>query len=393
MTARTCIVGGCGHVGLPLGIALARAGHDVTLVDASEDRVRDVASGHLPFLEEGADSLLPGLLASGRLRATTSDAAIGESDVAILTIGTPVDEYLDPETGTFDRSLDLVLDRVRAGQLVVLRSTVFPGTTERVARRAEERGLSVDVAYCPERIAQGRALVELPSLPQLCAGVTPDATRRASELFASLGASIIEITPLEAELAKLFANAYRYLNFAISNQFYMIAQRFGADFHRIHAAATKDYPRLAGFAGAGFAGGPCLLKDTMQLAAFNHADFALGQAAMMVNEGLPAFVVERLASRRDLASQTVGILGMAFKGDSDDTRDSLAFKLRKILRLRCRRVLCTDPHVRAGDLASLETVLAESDVLVVGACHAEYRDLEPRQPVVDVFGFMRRARA
>ena len=175
--------------------------------------------------------------------------------------------------------------------------------------------------------------------------MTPAACRRAAEFFAELGVRVIELRPIEAELAKLFTNSYRYINFAISNQFYMMAERFGADFMRIHAAVTADYPRMAGFARSGFTGGPCLLKDTMQLASFNHNVFALGQTAMMVNEGLPSFLVERLKATRDLARETVGILGMAFKGECDDPRSSLAYKLRKILTIQCRRVLCTDPYI------------------------------------------------
>jgi len=281
-----------------------------------------------------------------------------------------------------------VFEDMHDGQLLVLRSTVFPGVTTRLARLAAERSLNIDIAYCPERIAQGFALKELSELPQIVGGVTARAAERASVLFAALGGKIIKVQPIEAELAKLFANAYRYINFAISNQFYMIAQKYAADFDRIHAAITEDYPRMKSFAKAGFAGGPCLFKDTMQLGAFNHHSFGLGQAAMTINEGLPAVLVE--ACKRDvaLADKTVGILGMAFKGNSDDARSSLAYKLRKLLVLECHRVLCTDPFIHDPDFLPLETVLAEADVLFVGACHDVYRTLRPTQHVVDVFGFL-----
>jgi UDP-N-acetyl-D-mannosaminuronic acid dehydrogenase len=158
---------------------------------------------------------------------------------------------------------------------------------------------------------------------------------------------------------------------------------------RIHAAVTADYPRMAGFARSGFTGGPCLLKDTMQLASFNHNLFALGQTAMMVNEGLPSFIVERLRSMRNLAEETVGILGMAFKGQCDDPRSSLAYKLRKILTIQCRRVLCTDPYISDPEFVPLERALEESDVLILGACHEVYRRAKIDKPVVDVFGFLR----
>jgi UDP-N-acetyl-D-mannosaminuronic acid dehydrogenase len=388
MSATICIVGGCGHVGLPLGIALCNAGAQVTLVDLNGERVRQVAAGCMPFLERGAEEALPRALASGRLRVTTAPEAISENEAVVVTIGTPVDEFLDPSVRSFDRHLDAMLEHMVDWQLLVLRSTVFPGVTDRLARRLAESGPNLHVAYCPERIAQGYALEELGRLPQIVGGVTPEATQRAAELFALLGARIIELPPIEAELAKLFANAYRYINFAISNQFFSIAQNFGASFDRIHDAVTADYPRMRGFAKAGFAGGPCLLKDTMQLAAFNHNAFAIGQAAMMVNEGLPCALVDAVKMHRDLSRDTAAILGMAFKGNCDDPRDSLAYKLRKVLTLQCRKVLCTDPYIDDASFVPLETALCESDIVFLGACHHQYRDLVIDKPVIDVFGYL-----
>src|SRR5262249_56938518 len=216
----------------------------------------------------------------------------------------------------------------------------------------------------------------------------PASLARANALCSLPRASSPHPPPLEAELAKLFANTYRYINFAISNQLYLIARKFDADFARIHAAVTHKYPRLAGFPKAGLAGGPCLLKDTMQLAGFNHNSFPIGQAAMMVNEGLPSALVGLVKQTRDLSGDCAAILGMAFKGNCDDPRDSLAYKLRKILTLECREVLCTDPYVRDPSLVWLEFALARADVVFVGACHAEYRNLRVRQPVIDVFDFL-----
>jgi UDP-N-acetyl-D-mannosaminuronic acid dehydrogenase len=393
MKHSVCIVGGCGHIGLPLGIALSAAGVRVTLLDNAESRVRSVAEGRMPFLERGADESLAEVLADGRLSVTMDPDAVGRSESVIVTIGTPVDEFLSPEIRVFDRSMETILDRMHDGQLLILRSTVFPGVTDRLDRRTRERGLRIDVAHCPERIAQGFALEETGSLPQIIGGVTPSATRRASALFGLLGSKQIEIPPVEAELCKLFCNSYRYINFAIANQFYVIAEKFGADFDRVRMAMTTDYPRMSGFPGAGFAGGPCLLKDTMQLAAFNHNDFVLGQAAMMINEGLPNFLVESAKARYDLSTATVAILGMAFKGNNDDPRDSLAYKLRKVLTFESRKVLCTDPYIQDPSFVPLEVALDEADVLFMGACHDEYRGLDVGKPVIDVFDFLRRTSA
>lgn len=383
------IVGGAGHVGLPLGLVLCQAGHAVTLIDTSDEKLATIRAGRMPFFERGGDDLLPRCLSSGRLRLASGSAGLGGFDVVIVTIGTPVDEYLDPNVRAFDRVMAELLGDMQDGQLLIMRSTVFPGVTERLGRQVADRSLKVDVAYCPERIAQGYAIQELTRLPQIVSGCSPRAVTRCRELFGMLGATVIELSPVEAELAKLFTNSYRYINFAISNQFYMLAERYGADFHRIHEAVTRDYPRMQGFARSGFAGGPCLLKDTMQLASFNHNLLTLGQHAMMINEGLPRFVVDQLKAQRDLSRESVGLLGMAFKGNCDDPRSSLSYKLRKVLTLECRRVLCTDPWIADPEFVSLDECLAGSDVLILGACHDEYRTLRTGKPIVDVFGFLR----
>lgn len=383
------VIGGCGHVGLPFGIKFAQAGASVLLVDTDKAKVEQVLRGEMPFLERGADEALAEVVGSGRLKATTEASAISDSEVVIVTIGTPLDEFLNPHVLRFERFLDGILERCRPGQLVILRSTVYPGVTNRLAKRLEERGLDVDLANCPERIAQGFALEELTRLPQLIGGASPRATARARALFEALGARCIELPPIESELAKLFANSYRYINFAISNQFYAIAQRFEADFFRIHKAVTTDYPRLAGFASAGFAAGPCLLKDTMQLAAFNHNQFAIGHAAMMVNEDMPSLLIQMAKKTLPLSKMRAAILGMAFKGNNDDHRDSLSYKLRKLLVLECREVVCTDPYIKEPDFVSLDEALG-ADVIFVGACHREYRDLSIEKPLYDCFNFIRR---
>src|SRR5207244_9943072 len=183
---------------------------------------------------------------------------------------------------------------------------------------------------------------------------------RAAALFQLIGPKVIFLKPIEAELAKLFCNAWRYINFAISNQFYVMAGHFEADFHRIYQALREDYPRMASFARPGFAAGPCLLKDTMQLGSFNHGSFILGEAAMMVNEGLPYLLVQDLKRSYPLSELTVGILGMAFKPNNDDARSSLSYKLRKVLLLEAKRVLCTDHYVCEPDLVQLVVVLGEA---------------------------------
>ncbi len=390
--ARTLtIVGGCGRVGLPLGLAFAGKGFQVDLFDTSTERVAQVNAGRMPFQEEGADALLVDMVRAGRLKATTDSAVANEAAAIIVTIGTPVDEYLDPTVGEFDRSMRTLLQQIRPGQLVVLRSTVFPGTTDRLARQLEQRGRSdVQLAYCPERIVQGQALRELEQLPQLVSGVTCEAAERAGALFSQICPKVVFLRPIEAELAKLFCNAWRYITFAIANQFYVMAQHFEADYHTICNAIKEDYPRMQALGRPGFTAGPCLLKDTMQLGAFNHGSFLLGQAAMMINEGLPYLLVQDIKQAYPLGSMTVGILGMAFKPNCDDARSSLSYKLRKVLLMECRRVLCTDPEVPDPELTPLAEVLDQADLIIVGTPHDCYKDLTFHQPVIDITGTIKK---
>jgi UDP-N-acetyl-D-mannosaminuronic acid dehydrogenase len=382
----TAIVGGCGHVGLPLGIALADTGRSVVLYDINGISVDIVNSGSMPFREDGAQEALERGLTAGRLVATTDPSYLSEAENVVVVIGTPVDEHLNPDPTAVTSSVLELLPHLRDGQLITLRSTVYPGVTRMVEKLFEESGPNVDIAFCPERIAEGSAMKELYELPQIIASRTESGRARASALFGSLTDSLVYLEPEEAELAKLFTNTWRYIKFATANQLYMIANDFGLDFERIRSALTEDYPRAADLPRAGFAAGPCLFKDTMQLAAFNNNNFSLGHAAMMINEGLPLYIVSRLATDHDLANLTVGILGMAFKGESDDTRSSLSYKLKRILEFEAKAVLTTDPYVTTDErILPLDVVLERSDLLIVGAPHAVYRSLVIDKPVADVW--------
>ena len=381
-----CVVGGCGRAGLPLAIVFAKAGLRVVAYDIDKRRVAMVREGHMPFMEAGADAALTAALASGGLSATTERSALPQSKNVIVVIGTPVDEFLNPSTTEFRRSItDLAAD-LRPGALLVLRSTVYPGTTEWVERHLRERGLDVDVVFCPERIAEGNALDELPTLPQIIGADTERARDRAHQLFQRLVPTLVDATTKEAEVAKLLTNTWRYMKFAVANHFFMISHAAGLDYARILNAVKFQYPRAADLPGPGFAAGPCLLKDTLQLAAFTENNFMLGQAAMVVNEGLPAYVVNHIGRRMELVSRPVGILGMAFKPDSDDSRASLSYKLKRLFVQAGARVLCTDPFVEDPQLAPLERVLAESELIVIGVPHTVYRGLDlSGHEVVDVW--------
>jgi UDP-N-acetyl-D-mannosaminuronic acid dehydrogenase len=382
------VIGGCGHVGLPLAIAFAARGARVGIYDVSEAAVATVNAGQLPFDEPGAAEVLARVVADGRLQASADPSIVGSAENVVVVLGTPVDEHLNPNQTAIPRALGGCAPFLRNGQLLILRSTVFPGVTALVEKMVAGLGVSIEVAFCPERIAEGKAMTELFELPQIVSARSPGGLERAAKLFGLLTDSIVELSPEEAELAKLFTNVWRYIKFAAANQFYMMANDRGLDFERIRKGLSQDYPRAADMPGAGFAAGPCLFKDTMQLAAFNN-NFTLGHTAMTINEGLPLYVVHRLEQRFDLSSLTVGILGMAFKGESDDIRSSLSYKLKRILEFKADKVLCADPYVTVDqNLLPQDEVIARSDLLVIATPHREYRNLVTDKPVADIWNVL-----
>jgi UDP-N-acetyl-D-mannosaminuronic acid dehydrogenase len=385
-----CVVGGAGHVGLPLALVLAGAGCAVTICDVNETALDQISRGEMPFLEYDADVLLTTALESGRLSVSSDVKAVRDARSVVVAIGTPVDEYLNPKLRSLLDFFKSLRPHLSPEQTIIIRSTVFPGTCRHVVRTLSVDGRPWRVAYCPERIAQGHAVRELKELPQIVAGCTAEAAADAEALFSLIAPRIVRLAVEEAELVKLFSNAWRYIQFAAANQFYMFAESTGVDFNRVRQAMVDGYGRASSLPSAGFAAGPCLLKDTMQLAAFNVNNFTLGQTAMTINEGLPNFVVERLRRKYRLDEIRVGILGMAFKADIDDTRDSLSYKLGKVLRFHGADVLYSDEYARDPTFITKEALVAAADVVIVGVPHAAYRTLQvpPDVEVVDMWSIL-----
>ncbi len=369
-------------------MALAGEGKKVALYDINEVTIAKVNRAELPFLENNAEPLLARVVKDKSLIATNDPEVIANSKVVVMVIGTPVDEHLNPKMGEVLRAVKEIENYLSDDQLLIMRSTLFPGVTEKVYKYLQKRGKKTKVAFCPERIVEGHALKELYELPQIVAGCTPEATKEASDLFRVLTPKIMETKPMEAELAKLFTNTWRYINFAISNQFYMIANDHGLDFYNVYRAMTEDYPRLRAFAKAGLAAGPCLFKDTMQLSAFGGNNFFLGHSAMLINEGLPDYIIRSIKKKTDLGDKKVAVLGMAFKGDNDDPRESLSYKLKKKLEIEADEVLCHDPYIKDERFVSLDQIKNEADVIILATPHSVYRDEDfGKKQVVDVWNF------
>ena len=392
-TADLTVVGGAGHVGVPLVLSFAAKGLTVNINDINEQTLATLKAGRVPFIENGAQPLLAKALADKSLFFTSRPSEISTKGPVIVTIGTPVDEFLNPVRDVVMKCIDALLPYLHDGQLLVLRSTLYPGTTDWIDGHLQRQGRKLKVAFCPERIAQGHGIEELARMPQLISGTSPEAEREAAVLFGRIAPEITLLKPIEAEFAKLFNNAYRYIEFAVTNQFYLIAKSAGLDYKAILQAMKHNYPRAQSIPPPGFAAGPCLVKDTMQLLAFARNEFALGNAAIMVNEGLPLHIVGHLRRSYDLGQMTVGLLGMAFKAESDDSRASLSYKLKKALANSARSVLTTDPLVTDDpELLPLDEVIARSDLLILCTPHRIYRNVDFKgKPMVDVWGSLENA--
>jgi UDP-N-acetyl-D-mannosaminuronic acid dehydrogenase len=358
--ADLTVVGGCGHVGIPLVLAFAEAGLTVNVHDIKETALATLRSGKLPFIEHGAAPLLARALAGKKLLFTSSASAIGRTAPVIITISTPVDEFLNPVQLEVQRCVDNLLPHLAEDQLLILRSTVYPKTTDWLQDYLRRLGRKNRVAFCPERVVQGYGIKELREMPQI---------------------------------VSVFNNAYRYIEFGHSNQFYMIAKSAGANYQAIMRAMKQNYPRARSFPGPGCSAGPCLFKDTMQLVAYARNQFGMGHAAMQVNEGFVLQLVDDLRRSYRILEMTIGLLGMAFKAEIDDIRASLSYKLKRNLQLYARKVLTTDPFVTSDPhILPLEQVVEGSDILILCTPHSVYAEADLKgKPVVDVWGFLKNA--
>jgi UDP-N-acetyl-D-mannosaminuronic acid dehydrogenase len=385
-----CVVGGAGRVGLPLALVLADSGFKTSILDINKTALEQIAKGKMPFREEGGDALLKKVHETNRLALSSEANRVALAKLIVLTIGTPVDEFHNPNLSVLTHCLDELMPHLRDDQTIILRSTVAPGTTNYVDGYLRSRGKAIGLAFCPERVVQGRGIEEIRALPQLISGTTPEALAAAKNLFRKITPEVVQMIPLEAEFAKLVCNAFRYMQFAATNQLYMVVESAGLDYGDLLSKMKRGYPRMESIPGPGFAAGPCLMKDTMQLFAFQQHNFVLGQMATTINEGLPNFIVEQLARRFELRKKRIGILGMAFKAESDDIRDSLSYKLGKLLRFHRAKVFYSDEYAKDPTFISKEELVASSDVVIVGAAHHAYRKLHVpiEKTIVDLWNVL-----
>ena len=339
---------GLGRVGLPLALCFADRGLHVVGVDHDQSIVASVRAGRMPFEEAGTQELLDRVRASGRLELTDRAADAAQADDIVITIGTPSFSHIESDLRQVRAALDDLLPLLRGGHSLILRSTIAPGTTEFVAGYLEKRrglrvGEDVFVAHAPERIAAGRFLEEISTLPCIIGGVGETSTERAATLFSVFGAPIVRTTPVQAELAKIWTNILRYTMFALPNLLMMDCERYGANVFDVIELINRDYPR-GGIAMPGMTAGTCLRKDFAFSEERSNAPGML-LAVSRVNESVPLFLVEGIKRRiGSLSSRKVAVLGLTFKRDTDDERDSLSPKLIRLLERELADVAVCDPY-------------------------------------------------
>jgi UDP-N-acetyl-D-mannosaminuronic acid dehydrogenase len=375
-TADVSVIG-LGRVGLPLALSFADRGLRVVGIDNDSARLHAVRDGTMPFQETGAQELLDRVHASGRLSLSERVADAAQARHIVITLGTPSFSHIEIDMRDIRSALDDLLGVLAPGQALVLRSTVAPGTTEFVAgylakHRGFQIGEDVFVAHVPERIAAGRFLEEIDTLPCIVGGVGARSGEVAAELFAAFQAPIVQTTPVQAELAKIWANILRYTNFALPNLLMMDCERYDANVFDVIDLINRDYPR-GGIALPGLTAGTCLRKDFAFSEERSHAPGML-LAVSRVNESVPLFLVEGLERRLgSLSGRKIAVLGLAFKADTDDERDSLAHKLIRLLERELADVAVHDPHVPTPTVP-FEQAIGGADAVVVAADHAEFRD-------------------
>ncbi|MBA3329099.1 MAG: nucleotide sugar dehydrogenase [Solirubrobacterales bacterium] len=366
---------GLGRIGLPLALSFADRGLRVLGVDKDPERLAAVRDGQMPFYEPGAQDALARVRAADTIAVTDRVAHAAQADCIVITLGTPSFSHVEIDIRDIRSALDDLLPHLRPGHTIALRSTIAPGTTEFVAGYlAKHRGFvigeDVFVAHAPERIAAGRFFEEIGTLPCIVGGVGEASGERVGALFDVFGAPIVQTTPVQAELAKIWTNILRYATFALPNLLMMDCEQHGANVFSVIDLINRDYPR-GGIAMPGLTAGTCLRKD---FAFSEERSAAPGMllAVSRVNESVPLFLVEGLKRRMgSLNGRKVAVLGLAFKGNTDDERDSLAHKLIRLLERELADVTVHDPRV-ATPTPPLEETVAGADAVVVAANHSEF---------------------
>lgn len=375
---KTVSIVGIGRIGLPLALVLAETGFLVYGIDKDVEHIKLLKRGIMPFIEEGAEGLLKKYLNVGFFPTLEIEYPISHSDYIILTLGTPVDENLNPVLSQIQEAVKEIIPYLKKNQLIILRSTVSPNTTQFIRDFIEKKtnlktGKDIFIAFCPERVAEGHSLEEIRSIPQIIGGIDSVSAQKADEFFANFVKKRFLTDAVSAELAKLFTNMYRYISFAIPNEFMIIAKKYNRDIFEIIDLVNRDYKR-GGLARPGLTSGPCLFKDGFFL--INDIPFMeLIATSWKIHESMPLFLIQQIKEKTSLKNKKVVILGLAFKAESDDIRESLSFKAKKGFEREQARVFLHDPYVLEYN-QRIEDVLQDAEIIFVGTNHKDYYHMD-----------------
>ena len=374
------IIGGAGHIGLPMSLLLAKK-HKVTIIDPSPNIIK-IKKGISPFFEVGMDKLLKNKLILNNINFK-KDIKINKEkfDAIVITLGTPIDEWNNPVVQDLIDIVDESLKNLEKNGILILRSTVVPGLSKKLYKKLYKK--KINLLYCPERIIQGYALIELTKIPQIIGSndnkINKHLDNNVKKIF-FFTKKFIYTNYEEAELIKLFNNFWRYGTFALS-----IAKNFNLSYQKILKNMKESYPRASDIPSAGFAAGPCLYKDTQQLFSSFSGNFSLGKATIEINEKLVDYValdVSKLAKQKKIV-----ILGAAFKANNDDFRDSLSFRLYKILnRISFGKIILYDPLVDHKKVITNKNLLnVKKDFFVLATPHKIFNELLKKIPANNLY--------
>ena len=385
MFKEITIIGGAGHVGLAFALICISRNIKVHIHDINLKNINLIKKGKMPHKEKDGNKFLKKALKEKLFSFSSDIKDIYLSKINIICLGTPIDEFLNPRYNLLVDTINMLSSKLKKSHHLVIRSTVFPGTTNFIYKLLNRKNKKIKLTFFPERFVQGFAIDEFNKFPHIIGSVNKESERECKKFLKIFGNEIITMKPEEAEITKLFLNSYRYVQFSIANQFYKIAVSANLDYEKINYAMKHNYKR-GDIPSPGFTAGPCLFKDTMQLSTFSKNNFPLGMAAMSINEGLVNFIVDELNKEYDLSNSTVGILGMSFKAESDDIRNSLSYKLKKTLLLYSKKVLTSDPHVKNDNtLIPIEEIIKKSNLLIIATPHKAYKKIQTNKKIINIW--------
>lgn len=386
---KISIIGGAGHIGLPLSVLLFNLGFKVNLVDNNNHNLNLIKKGKSPFYEKDIEKFLKKTIKNKRFLTTNLLESIKDSKFIFVCIGTPISKKLKPDLKNFFNLLSSLKKIVNNKNHLIIRSSIAPGTFNKIFKFFNNGKIFLNISYCPERVLQGQSMVELSKIPQIISSYNFNSLRTVKNLFKKLCKDIIICKPEEAEMAKILSNAYRYINFSIANQFFEICDQNYLNFEKIRRLMRFNYTRANGLASAGFVGGPCLMKDTMQLNYLTKNKNNLLGNAYLVNEDLPKYLVSKIKKIKNFKSKKVLVLGKTFKANNDDLRGSKSLDLIRLLNKNKIKNVVYEPNLERQSKKKVNSMIKFSKIIILATPHKEFKNLKISKDkiLIDISGF------